>query len=55
MNYTLACPFTILAHYNELDFAESCGVSRWLIRVSVGLEPADELIDRFREALAPIA
>ena len=54
MNYTLACPFTILAHYNELDFAESCGVSRWLVRVSVGLEPAGELIDRFREALDAI-
>jgi len=51
MNYTLACPFTILAHYNELDFAESCGVSRWLIRISVGLEPADDLIARFRNAL----
>jgi len=52
MNYTLACPFTILAHYNELDFAESCGVSRWLIRVSVGLESPDELIERFRVALS---
>src|SRR5262249_3968646 len=54
MNYTLACPFTILAHYTELDFAESCGVSRWLVRISVGLEPADELIARFREALDAI-
>ncbi|MFO1094411.1 MAG: aminotransferase class I/II-fold pyridoxal phosphate-dependent enzyme [Planctomycetaceae bacterium] len=54
MNYTLACPFTILAHYTELDFAESCGVSRWLIRISVGLEPAEELIGRFREALDAI-
>jgi cystathionine gamma-synthase len=51
-NFSLACPFTILAHYTELDFAESCGVSRWLVRVSVGLEPAEELIDRFAEALA---
>ena len=50
-NFSLACPFTILAHYTELDFAESCGVSRWLIRVSVGLEPADELIARFAEAI----
>jgi len=50
-NFSLCCPFTILAHYNELDFAESCGVSRWLIRVSVGLEAADDLIDRFRIAL----
>lgn len=55
MNYTLACPFTILAHYNELDFAESCGVSRWLIRISVGLEPVDELVDRFRKALGGVA
>ena len=51
-NYTLACPYTILAHYEELDFVESCGVSRHLIRVSVGLEPADELIERFEAALA---
>lgn len=49
--YTLACPYTLLAHYGELDFAESCGVSRHLIRVSVGLEPIEELIDRFDRAL----
>lgn len=48
--FTLCCPFTLLAHYNELDFAESCGVSRWLLRISVGLEPADELIGRFQNA-----
>ena len=51
-SYTLACPFTILAHFNELQFAERCGVSRWLVRVAVGLEPAEELISRFGEALA---
>ncbi len=50
-SYTLACPFTILAHYNELDFAERCGVSRWLVRVAVGMEGAEELIGRFGEAL----
>jgi cystathionine gamma-synthase len=50
-NYTLACPYTILAHYQELDFAESCGVSRFLVRVSVGLEEASDLIKRFAEAL----
>jgi cystathionine gamma-synthase len=54
MNYSLACPFTILAHYNELDFAERCGVSRWLIRISVGLEDADDLIGRFDEALSDV-
>lgn len=50
-NYTLACPFTILAHYHELEFAESCGVSRYLVRVSVGLEPVDGLIEIFGKAL----
>jgi cystathionine gamma-synthase len=51
-NFTLACPYTILAHYQELDWAESCGVSRYLIRVSVGREDADDLIARFEEALS---
>jgi cystathionine gamma-synthase len=51
-NYTMACPFTLLAHFDELDWAESLGVSRWLVRVSVGLEPPDGLIARFDEALA---
>ena len=50
-NYTLACPYTLLAHYDELDWTESCGVSRWLIRVSAGLEDTAELIKRFEEAL----
>lgn len=51
-SYSLVCPFTILAHYHELDFAESCGVSRYLIRVSVGLEEPEDLVGRFEEALA---
>ncbi len=41
--FTLACPFTLLAHYTELEWAESCGVSRYLIRISVGLEDPEEL------------
>jgi cystathionine gamma-synthase len=53
-NFTLVCPFTLLAHYHELDWAESCGVSRWLIRVSVGLEEPQDLIQRFAEALDSI-
>ncbi|MEZ6132485.1 MAG: PLP-dependent transferase [Planctomycetaceae bacterium] len=50
-NFTLCCPYTILAHYTELDFAETCGVSRWLLRISVGTEPYDVLERRFRTAL----
>ena len=41
----------MLAHYNELDWAEEVGVSRWLIRLSVGLEPATEIIARLDKAL----
>ena len=50
-NYTLACPYTLLAHYQELDWAESCGVSRYLVRFSIGLEEANDLIQRVDEAL----
>jgi cystathionine gamma-synthase len=51
-NFTLACPYTLLAHYHELDEVEEHGVSRWLVRVSVGLEAGDDLIERFKEAFA---
>ena len=51
-NFTLCCPYTILAHYTELDFVEGCGVSRWLLRVSVGTEPIDVLKERFARALS---
>jgi cystathionine gamma-synthase len=50
-NFTLCCPFTLLAHYQELDFAERCGISRYLLRVAVGLEDTEWLIERFDRAL----
>ena len=49
--FTLVCPYTLLAHYDELEWAEGCGVSANLLRVSCGLEPAGEIIARFSEAL----
>ena len=49
--FTLACPFTLLAHYTELDWAEACGVSRHLIRISVGLEDPEELWQRLAVSL----
>ncbi|MCX8155840.1 MAG: PLP-dependent transferase [Verrucomicrobiae bacterium] len=49
--FTLACPFTLLAHYTELDWAEACGVSRHLIRLSVGLEEPEALWRRIEAAL----
>ncbi len=53
-NFTLCCPYTILAHYTELEFVESCGVSRWLLRLSIGTEPAEELWSRFERAFAAV-
>ncbi len=50
-NFSLVCPYTLLAHYNELDWAEKQGVSRYLLRVSIGLEHPEDLIARFEEAL----
>jgi cystathionine gamma-synthase len=50
--FSLACPFTLLAHYTELDWAESRGVSRYLIRLSVGLENPEELWQRIDGALS---
>lgn len=49
--FTLACPFTVLAHFPELDWAESCGVSRYLIRISAGLEEPEVLWKRIEVAL----
>ena len=50
--FSLCCPFTLLAHFRELEWAESCGVSRYLLRFSVGLESAQVLIQRIERALA---
>ena len=52
--FTLACPFTLLAHYTELEWAEACGVSRYLIRLSVGLEDPEELWGRIERALSSV-
>ena len=50
-NFTLVCPYVLLAHYDELEWAKECGVPAHLIRVSVGLEDSEELWGRFNEAL----
>jgi cystathionine gamma-synthase len=50
--FTLVCPYTMLAHYRELEWAEGCGVPASLLRVSCGQEPAETLIAAFEEALA---
>ncbi len=50
-NYSLACPYTLLAHYEELEWASDCGVPRNLVRLSAGMEEFDDLRGRFAEAL----
>jgi len=51
-DFSLACPFTLLAHYDELAWAEDCGLDRNLIRISVGVEDQQVLLDVLGEALA---
>ncbi|KAG8216801.1 pyridoxal phosphate-dependent transferase [Butyriboletus roseoflavus] len=50
-NFTLACPYTILAHYNELEWAAQYGVEEGLVRISVGMEDKDFLLRSFDMAL----
>ncbi|KAI0641371.1 PLP-dependent transferase [Trametes meyenii] len=50
-NFTLACPYTILAHYAELDWAAGWGVDKDLVRVSVGMEKRETLLKGFEKAL----
>ncbi|OLY80588.1 putative cystathionine gamma-synthase [Smittium mucronatum] len=53
-NFTLASPYAILAHYNELDWAAQYGIDRDLIRISVGMESQEELLKIFQSALDTI-
>jgi len=50
-NFTLACPFTILAHYTELEWAAKYGVEEGLVRISVGMEQTSDLLLSFEKAL----
>ena len=51
-NFTLACPYTILAHFTELGWAAEFGVEEGLVRISVGTEDTDVLLRDFGVALA---
>lgn len=50
-DFTLASPYTMLAHYFELDWAEACGVSPNLLRLSVGIEEGEVIIGALARAL----
>ncbi|MDC0289374.1 PLP-dependent transferase [Akkermansiaceae bacterium] len=49
--FSIACPYTMLAHYFELDWAEACGVSPNLLRLSVGAEDGVIIIGALARAL----
>ena len=49
--FTLVCPYTMLAHYFELDWAEGCGVSPNLLRISAGVEDVEVVMSALAHAL----
>jgi cystathionine gamma-synthase len=51
-SFTLVCPYTLLAHYTELEWAEGCGVPANLLRVSCGTESFETIINAFEDAFA---
>lgn len=50
-NFSLACPYTLLAHYTELDWAAAHGVDASLVRMWVGQEPVHDLLAVVTSAL----
>lgn len=50
-NFTLACPYTVLAHYTEMKWAAEFGVEESLVRISVGMEEKEPLLRSFEAAL----
>ncbi|HCI91368.1 MAG TPA: hypothetical protein DHV60_02290, partial [Verrucomicrobiales bacterium] len=49
--FSLACPYTMLAHYDEMEWVEGCGLDKYLIRISIGIEDTNDLLSRMSEAL----
>ena len=53
-NFTLVLPYSQLAHAFELDWAESQGMPKHIVRISVGLEDKSVLIRKFEQALEEV-
>ncbi|KAG6334181.1 hypothetical protein ID866_4910 [Astraeus odoratus] len=49
--FTLSCPYTLLGHYSELEWAAQYGVDEGLVRVSVGTEDRKALLEAVEVAL----
>ncbi|MBL8020838.1 MAG: PLP-dependent transferase [Leptospirales bacterium] len=56
--FTILCPFMYLAHYDLVNsvqgqkYLRSLGLNPDLVRISVGIEPIDEIIEAFSVALS---
>lgn len=53
-NFTLACPYVQLAHHFELEKVSQFGADPTLVRVSVGLEDIQWLLDMFSKAILAV-
>ncbi|KAI5118023.1 hypothetical protein M0805_004888 [Coniferiporia weirii] len=51
-NFTLSCPYSVLVHYNELEWAAGHGVDEDIVRVSVGMEERQMLLGWMETALS---
>jgi len=49
-NFSLVCPYTLLAHFQEMEWAEARGAVKNLLRIWVGLEETSDLLDIFQDA-----
>lgn len=50
-NFTLACPYTIITHFTELDWTSQYGVEAGLVRISIGMEERETLLSWMKAAL----
>ncbi|UNI20183.1 Cystathionine gamma-synthase [Purpureocillium takamizusanense] len=50
-SFTLVCPYTVLAHYSELEWAGQYGVPAHLVRISIGVEDSELLRAAIGKAL----
>ena len=50
-NFSLACPYAVIAHSDSLEWAGKHGVEEGLVRISVGLEGREDLLGRFKTAI----
>lgn len=53
-NFTLACPYVHLAHHSELEDVSQYGADPNLVRLSVGLEDTQWLLDVFTQAIEQV-